>query len=125
MLQGSPLSLILFILYIASLYTALKEAYPLISIVGFVDDTNLIAFSKSLGANTWQLEGAWKTCLQWVETRGIAFGAEKSELIYFNKGRKQWLNAVSLALLRGEGTSQVKLAESARFFGVWLDWKLS
>ncbi len=51
-LQGSPFSLIRFILYIASLYTALKEAYPLISIVGFADDTNLIAFGKSLGANT-------------------------------------------------------------------------
>ncbi len=56
--QGSPLSLILFILYIASLYTALKEAHPLISIVRFADDTNLIAFSKSLGANIRQLEGA-------------------------------------------------------------------
>ena len=35
----------------------------------------------------------------------MAFRAEKSELIYFNKGRKQWPNAVSLALLGGEGTS--------------------
>ena len=73
----------------------MKEAYPLISIVGFADDTNLIAFGKSPGANTRQLEGAWKTCLQWAETRGMAFGAEKSELIHFNKGRKQWPNAVA------------------------------
>ncbi len=50
-LQGSLLSPILFILYIASLYIALKEAYLLISIVGFVDDTNLLAFGKSLEAN--------------------------------------------------------------------------
>ncbi len=57
-LQGSLLSPILFILYIASLYIALKEAYPLISIVGFADDTNLLAFGKSLEANTRQLEGA-------------------------------------------------------------------
>ena len=62
--QGSPLSPILFILYIASLYTALKEAHPLISIVGFADNTNLLAFGKSLEANTQQLERAWKTCLQ-------------------------------------------------------------
>ena len=50
-LQRSLLSPILFILYIASLYTALKEAYPLISIVEFIDDTNLLAFGKSLEAN--------------------------------------------------------------------------
>ena len=123
--QGSPLSPILFILYIASLYIALKEAHPLISIVGFADDTNLMAFGKSPGANTRQLEGAWKTCLQWAETRGMAFEAEKSELIHFNKGRNQWSEAVNLALPRGEGTSQVKPKKSARFLGVWLDWKLS
>ena len=61
--QGSPLSPILFVLYIASLYEALKKAHPLISIVGFADDTNLMAFGQSPGANVRQLEAAWKTCL--------------------------------------------------------------
>ena len=42
--QGSPLSPVLFILYIASLYEALKRDYLLVSIVGFADDTNLLAF---------------------------------------------------------------------------------
>jgi len=45
--QGSPLSPILFILYIASLYKALKGAHPLVSIVGFADDTNLLAFGRT------------------------------------------------------------------------------
>jgi hypothetical protein len=62
-LQGPPLLPILFILYIASLYKALKTAHPLVSIVGFVDDTNLLAFGKTPEANTQQLEKAWKTCL--------------------------------------------------------------
>ena len=61
--QGSPLSPILFILYIASLYQDLKEAHPLVSIVGFANDMNLLAFRKSSTANTQQLEKAWKTCL--------------------------------------------------------------
>ena len=63
--------------------------------------------------------------MQWAETWGMAFRAQKSELIYFNKGRKQWLDAVSLTLPGGEGTSQVKLTELARFLRVWLDWRLS
>ena len=62
--QGSPLSPILFILYIASLYKALKEAHPLISIIGFADNTNLLAFRREPQVNTQQLEKAWKTCLQ-------------------------------------------------------------
>ena len=66
--QGSPLSPVLFILYIASLYKALKKDHPLVSIVGFADDTNLLAFGKNPQANTQQLEKAWKTCLQWAAT---------------------------------------------------------
>ncbi|EAQ90773.1 hypothetical protein CHGG_02708 [Chaetomium globosum CBS 148.51] len=123
--QGSPLSPILFILYIASLYQALKTAHPLVSIVGFADDTNLLAFGKNPDANTQQLEKAWKTCLQWAGTRGMAFAAQKCELIHFNKGRRQWENPVALAHPGASGYSTVKPVESARFLGVWLDWKLS
>jgi hypothetical protein len=54
--------------------------------VGFADDTNLLAFRRSPEANAKQLEKAWKTCLEWVETRGIAFAAQKCELIHFNRG---------------------------------------
>jgi hypothetical protein len=123
--QGSPLSPVLFVLYIASLYTALKEKHPLISLVGFADDTNLLAFGKSPETNVRQLEAAWKTCLGWAKTRGMTFAAEKSELIHFNKNRKQWTNPVNLAVPSGEGHSAVQPIASGRFLGVWLDWKLS
>jgi hypothetical protein len=120
--QGSPLSPVLFILYIASLYEALKKDYPLVSIVGFADDTNLLVFGKNAKANTQQLEKAWKTCLQWASTRGMAFAAQKCELIHFNKGRRQWQDPVALAHLVGSGGySTVELVGSARFLGVWLD----
>jgi len=52
--------------------------------------------------------------------------AQKCELIHFNKGRRQWKNPVALANTGGqEGYSLVKPVGSARFLGVWLDWKLS
>ena len=66
----------------------------------------------------------------------MAFAPPKCELIHFNKGRKQWKNLVALVYLGGSGNnndghsgssgySVVKLVESARFLGVWLDRKLS
>jgi Reverse transcriptase (RNA-dependent DNA polymerase) len=119
--QGSPLSPILFILYIASLYKMIKEKHPYISLVGFSDDTNLLAFGRDSKTTTRQLEQAWKTCLQWAATRGMAFGPEKSELIHFNKNRRQWQDPVNLALPGGRGSSLVKPVKSARFLGVWLD----
>jgi hypothetical protein len=122
--QGSPLSPVLFILYIASLYKQLKEQHPHLAIVGFADDTNLLAFGREPEVNVRQLEAAWKTCLQWADTRGMAFSPEKSELIHFNKGRKQWTNQLNLAQ-PGGGTSPIKPTASARFLGIWLDWKLN
>lgn len=122
--QGSPLSPVLFILYIASLYKQLKEKHPCLAIAGFADDTNLLAFGREPETNVRQLEAAWETCLKWASTRGMAFAAEKSELIHFNKGRRQWSNQLNLAR-PGGGTSSVKPTASARFLGVWLDWKLN
>jgi hypothetical protein len=54
----------------------------------------------------------------------MAFVLEKSELIHFNKGRKQWTNRLDLAQ-PGRGTSPVRPTGSARFLGIWLDWKLN
>jgi hypothetical protein len=123
--QGSRLSPILFILYIASRYRAIKEKHPGIAIVGFADDTNLLAFGRGPQANCRQLEEVWKTCLQWAESRGMVFAGEKSELIHFNKSRKQWSNPVNLAYLQGQGSDVIQPAPSSRFLEVWLDWRLN
>jgi len=123
--QGSPLSPVLFLLYISTLYRVLKEEHPYLGLVGFADDTNLLAFGKTPEANARQLERAWETCLRWARTRGMAFAAEKSELIHFNKGRRQWDRPVNLALPQGGGVSPIQPTKSARFLGVWLDWRLS
>ena len=48
--QGSPLSPILFILYISSLYQELEDI-PGLVVIGFADDTNIIAFSYDITEN--------------------------------------------------------------------------
>ena len=54
-----------------TLYEALKRDHPMVSIMGFADDTNLLAFGRTAEACTGQLERAWKTYLQWASTRGM------------------------------------------------------
>jgi hypothetical protein len=45
--QKSPLSPVLFLLYIATLYKDLQAAYQQLIIIGFADDTNLLAVGST------------------------------------------------------------------------------
>ncbi|EAQ82872.1 hypothetical protein CHGG_11048 [Chaetomium globosum CBS 148.51] len=109
---------------VENLDTQLKDEHPHLAITGFADDTNLLVFGRNPEAHVRQLEAAWETCIRWADSRGMKFAPEKSELIHFNKGRRQWTEQVNLAN-PGGGTSPVKPEGSARFLGVWLDWKLN
>ena len=54
-LQGSPLSLILFLLYIASLYKELGACRGLV-IIGFSDDLNLLIVGQNIQEIHYYLE---------------------------------------------------------------------
>ena len=101
---------ILFILYIALLYEAIKVDG--VVVVGFADDTNLLSYSNDIVANCRRLESAWKLCEQWARTKGIRFAPQKNELIHFTKTVKPLQNRVRL------GEVAVTLIKSARFLGV-------
>ena len=115
--QGSPLSPVLFLLYIATLYEALADCHGIV-VVGFADDTNLMAFSRDVQANCRRLEAAWKVCEHWAKSRGMEFAPQKSELMHFTRAHRPLPNKVRL------GGTEVTPVESARFLGVWLDRKL-
>src|SRR5208282_3134039 len=78
--QGSPLSPILFILFLTPLYTKLREE-PGISIIGFSDDTNLLAYGKTTDEYALRLRQAYRTAEEWAAVRGMVFEPSKSELI--------------------------------------------
>ena len=104
--QRSLLSPILFILYITSLYNALT-AHLTLYIIGFADDTNILAFGQTAEGTHRQLEGAWQTCEQWAYTRGMQFKPAKSELMHFTCMHAAPLQSVQL------GDAIVQPVESA------------
>ena len=112
--QGSPLSPILFVLYITSLYQALQKDNSL-AIIGFADDTNILTASRDPESNCRRLERAYLVCKQWARTRGMEFAPQKSELMHFTRKRTATATAVRL------GNSTISPVESARFLGVWLE----
>ena len=82
--QGSPLSPVLFLLFIAPLYERLRPLQGQLTI-GFADDTNILAFSHEETGRVAILEEAYRIAAQWAAERGAVFEPAKSELIHFQR----------------------------------------
>ena len=116
--QGSPLSPLLFILFLAPLFDELRKING-VATVGFADDTNLVAVGKQSEDCCQALEKGWQVCDTWAKRRGMTFEPAKSVLTHFTRGRKP----VKCGLRLGEQT--VEPVEETRFLGVYLDRRLS
>ena len=120
--QGSPLSVILFILYNSSLFDIFRRYKIGISSIGFADDLNALAYSTSTEQNCRQLEALHLEALKWAKKHGITFAPDKYELIHFSRARTRFNLQASIQL-----SEQVtkEPAKEVRVLGVWLDSKLS
>jgi hypothetical protein len=117
--QKSPLLSVLFLLYIATLYENLQAAHLQLIIIGFANNTNLLAISGTFEANKDLLEAAWKTCERWSQKTGMEFAPEKNELLHFSSARA----ACELPLRLG--TVIIQPITDVRFLEIWLNNKLS
>jgi hypothetical protein len=82
--QGSPISPILFILYIAPLFWLGTPARKF----GYADDIALLAISTDLQENCNSLQRDVQESLDWGEAEGITFDLKKSERIHFTRSTK-------------------------------------
>jgi hypothetical protein len=111
--QGSPISPILFLIYIRNLFKS-----NLIRYISYMDDIALITSSKSYSTNCIILEREMAQITDIGQQNAIKFDLAKTELIHFgNKNAKNTIKLLDRAII--QPTNIVK------WLGIWFDSNLT
>ncbi|EED20549.1 conserved hypothetical protein [Talaromyces stipitatus ATCC 10500] len=120
--QGSPVSGILFMLYIAPLFRLGNPRNRF----GYADDAANLAISTSLATNCEALSDSLQEALNWGTAEGITFAPDKYELLHFSRHkadqdptRTPSVKAGSITI--SENTKRLYL----RWLGILFDKKLT
>ena len=109
--QGSPISPILFLIYIRDLF---PRVGPSINTWSYLDDIALVTSSTSLRKNIIALEKEVQRLYKLGSELSIEFDLVKTELIHFTKGKKA--STISLKLPNNQGVIEPK--ELVRWLGI-------
>lgn len=120
--QGSPLSPILFLLFIAELLDNLQRPCDATLGFGFVDDTNLIAWGDSARDNCRRLKLAHDKCIAWSKRYGAKFAPDKYKLMHFTRKRRDPSGDLASSVRIDD--NEVGPESKLRILGVWMDPKM-
>ena len=82
--QRSPISPILFLIYLQYLYTTIQQAHPTTTSPSYIDDVACLVVGDSEEENCKQLEAIIRTAFKWGDNNAVAFDNPKTELIHFH-----------------------------------------
>lgn len=124
--QGSPVSPILFLIYIWGVFQAIERQVPGIKALSYADDIGLIAQGSSVSEICMQLEAAAKAAIEWGHANGVQFDPEKTEATLFSRATGRELkDRIQRARVQVGDASVAFSLETTRWLGVLLDPKLT
>jgi len=119
-LQGSPISLVLFLFFNAPLIEEYTRANLLVQVGGFINDIYLLVYSRSTEANYNNLTKAHEICIRWAAKYGASFAPQKYELIHITRTLKKF----NMKMVLNFSNTVIKLGASLRVLGLYIDTKL-
>jgi hypothetical protein len=120
--QGSPVSLVLFLLYIADLATLVESMVPGAVALSFIDDVTWIVEGADDVEVTMKLNKYVATCLMWAQDNVVCFEEDKTEVILFSQCR-EYQRGLEEAVVVGNHAPPFN-EQVTRWLGFWLDPKL-
>jgi hypothetical protein len=121
--QGSPVSPIIFPLYLRPLFTLLRQTHQKISCPSYMDDIRLMTEATSAADNARELEDAVDTCFTLGEENAVAFDDPKSELMHFTTVHK--MDTSEECYVQLPNGIRIKPSGTQRWLGLWFDRKLT
>jgi len=82
--QGSPISPILFLIYLRFLFTTIHQRHPDTATPSYIDDVACLVAGDSEEENCGRLEAIARTAFDWGDRNAVAFDDPKTELIHFH-----------------------------------------
>lgn len=79
--QGSPVSPILFLIYISGVFDKLTEISPPVTSLSFVDDLGFISSGSSVKDIAWILEIVARMVLEWGIINAVTYDMSKTEAV--------------------------------------------
>lgn len=121
--QGSPLSLILYLIYNSPLIH--EGTSPWRAAYGWVDDVGLLATGRSVGQALRRLEYQYSIASQWARRHASVFAPDKCKLIHFINPRRAAHIVRKDKPLIIERTTILHPQDAVKYLGVWLDKELT
>ena len=123
--QGSPVSPILFLIYISGVFNKVSEASSLVTSLSFVDDLGFIASGNSVKEVVKTLEEVACTVPEWGTLNAVTYDIAKTEAVLFSKSHRQRLSKQLRETKLKVGNERISFnKEATRWLGIWLDSQL-
>jgi hypothetical protein len=119
--QGSPVSPILFAIYLSGVFTAVESSVEGAQGLSFADDVAWMITGKDVGEVTRRPESCATQSITWARENAVAFDSGKTEALLLTKSRKKFPRMQ--ISVDGHRISYNK--EATRWLGVWLDSQLT
>jgi hypothetical protein len=103
-LQGSPVSLILFAIYISGVFKEVENKTGAVG-VSFIDDLSWIASGANVMEIAETLEKCTKIAMQWAEQKTVEFDISKTEAILFVKKNQKRKRKKKINIRNGNSIS--------------------